>query len=369
LNRSRRGSQALNRRIRRFFRRRVYESGGQVFFSSPWPRQLTLRGFGLTPRFDKKRHGARVFVTPFAWLGSFFSRPSRVSAIVVREPFGRMGNQTIQLVHAVAYAMRWSIDKALLPGNTILTDTTTLSNGLSVSPQVSDVKSVTASRAMNLTLSPGAPREHLVMNTYFSRELDTPFSDTEYAEAFDSIANVAPLAPTARALPERHLVIHLRGGDAFGPHPHMDYAQPPLAFYDLVLEHQAWAQVTIVRADDSHPLEAELVEKIRARSISVKFQSASAEEDAEFLARARSLVSSRGSFVPAIVGRSRHTTALYLFGDERRLRGNLDVYRVTDHTGEFWETCCRRNWHDTPQQRELMRSYPASELLLSHERR
>lgn len=362
-------SRTLSRRVRRFFRVRAYELGGQLFLSSPWPRRLTLRHWGLVPFKDRKRHGARIFSTPLAWLSGVSPRPSQVGAITVREPFGRMGNQTIQLVHAVAFASRWGVRNLYLPGNSILPAPATVLGEIKVSCDPSIIRSVPVSRFLALLFSPGAPAQHLVTNSYFSRELATPLSDKEYVEAFDAVSEVAPLALNSTPLPEDHLVIHLRGGDAFGFHAHVDYAQPPLSFYDLVLDHRTWSRVTVVKADDSHPLEAKIVEKIRRREIPVEFQSASAEQDAEFLGRASSLVSSRGSFIPAIVGRSPHTASLYLFGNERRLRGRLAIFRVTDESGDFWERCCQRNWRDTPEQRQLMESYPASNLRLAEERR
>ena len=312
MKRPQKHSRTLNRRVRRFFRVRAYEFGGQLFLCSPWPRSLTLRHWGLVPFDDGKRHGARIFSTPLPWLLSASPRPSQVSAITVREPFGRMGNQTIQLVHAIAFAARWGVRNLYLPGNTILPSSSKKVRGLTVSCAPSVIRSVPASRLLSLLLSPGAPARHLVTNSYFTRELTTPLSDDEYVEAFDAVADLAPLALNSTALPEDHLVIHLRGGDAFGTHAHVDYAQPPLSFYDLVLDHRKWSHVTVVKADDSHPLEPEIVEKICRREIPVGFQSGSAEQDAEFLARASSLVSSRGSFIPAIVGRS-PTRHRYIF--------------------------------------------------------
>ena len=359
-----------HRRFRRYFRQRLYRSGTQLHMSDWWPRRFSIQALGLSPFPGGKRHGARFFSTPVAWLlGPLVSRP-HPSALLIPEPFGRLGNQTIQLVHAIAMSKRFGVHRILAPNNSLLpAGSTTLPSGGEVDTAPRTAQSVRM-RDLWAKKWKWTPRDtHLVMNTYFSRELERKLSSAEYDQAFAELRAVSPLAANDRPLPASHLVIHLRGGDAFGPQAHPDYAQPPLAFYRLILASRRWRQVTIVRADDSHPFEQDLVRDIRERGLRIQIQSASADEDARFLARARALVSSRGSFIPAIVGRSAHCSELFIFGDEERLRAGIDVHRLVDEKGDYWRSCCQRNWRDSVEQRRLMEEYPEVNLRWETEKR
>lgn len=351
------------RRIRRYFRERIYRSGDRLYLSEWWPRRLSIQPLGLEAFFDGKRHGARLYSTPLVWLTGPLNRRRNPSALVAPEPFGRLGNQTIQLVHAIAMAKRFGVRRIVAPRNSLLpSGNSKLPSGREIEADAAATSPV-GLRDMLLGKWDRLARDtHLVTNTYFSRELVTPLSAVEYDQAFSELRAIAPLAHGAKSISPSHLVIHLRGGDAFGPQAHPDYAQPPLAFYRLIMGSRQWRQVTIVRADASHPLEKTLIREIEESGVPVTIQSGSAEEDAVFLARAQSLASSRGSFVPAIVGRSTHCSELFLFGDEERLRGDMTVHRIVDERGDFWQSCCQRNWRDSVQQRELMRDYEMENL-------
>lgn len=370
VKRQSKGSMRWGRRFRRFFRHRVYRSGNTLYLSEWWPRRFSIQPLGLQPFFDGKRHGARFYSTPLGWLLGPLYLKRHPSVLLAPEPFGRLGNQTIQLVHAIAMAKRFRVQRIVAPMNSLLPpERSVLPSGCQVDANVAATNPVRLRDLFAKKWDWLARDSHIVMNTYFSRELVTTLSPAEYDEAFSELRAVAPLAESAKALPASHLVIHLRGGDAFGPQAHPDYAQPPLAFYRLVLGSRKWRKVTIVRADASHPFERTLIHEIEQSGVPVGIQSGSAEEDAVFLARARSLVSSRGSFVPAIVGRSIHCSDLFVFGDEKRLRGGMTVHRIVDTKGEFWQSCCQRNWRDSVEQRELMRDYEVGNLTLERENR
>jgi hypothetical protein len=288
---------------------------------------------------------------------------TRVDALVVRHPYGRMGNQTIQLVHAISLAERLKTNLILAPGNSITQGPiSTPTPSLKLDTRTESVNAVTLSQLVRLGVHTGAGEVHLVANTYYSNEWAIGPEREDYTRSFEVLRVVSELSSTSKPLPKNHLVIHLRGGDAFGPNAHNDYAQPPLSFYELVIAEKTWNQATIVRADDSHPFEKEVCELLDDKAIPWSVQSGSADEDAEFLSRASTLVASRGSFIPAIVGRSVHTRDLYLFGDETRVRGDLTIHRVTDTNGGYWKSCCERNWTDSKAQRELMGAYSVAHL-------
>lgn len=354
------------RRLRRFIRQRAYVHEGALFIRRRASRRLFHR-LGLHQPFGAKaRHGLRVYTTPLTGLRGLPAALQKIHALVVREPYGRMGNQTIQLVHAYALAKRLKIPSILAPGNQILSSRCSPPAGPEISPSTQMVSAAQLTDFFSRGLAqPG--RIHLVGNPYHLPQLLTPLGRGEISKAFTALGLCASLASSEAPLTARHLVIHVRGGDAFGEHAHKEYAQPPVSFYRLAIRAKKWSRATIVRADDSYPFEAELIRELEQAGIPWEIQSASAEQDAVYLARAKNLVSSRGSFIPAIAGRSIHTQRLWLFGDEPRIRHGVEIFRVTDSEGTYWSSCCQSNWTDSAEQRALMRDYPLEKLSVSTE--
>lgn len=354
------------RRLRRFVRQRAYMHEGALYIRRKAPKQL-LAAWGLREPFGPKlRHGLRLYTTPLTRLRHLSQDPTPPEALVIRQPYGRMGNQTIQLVHAHGIASRLGIRRIVAPGNQTADSPCATTGGLLYDPSPS---LISAARLSDFFLrgltTPG--RLHLVGNPYHLPQLLTPLNRVELSQGFAGVRECAALADSDKPLGARHLVIHVRGGDAFGEHAHKEYAQPPVAFYRLAINARKWTGATIVRADHSYPFEDELTDELERAGIPWAIQSGTADADANYLARAQNLVSSRGSFVPAITGRSRHTRRLWVFGEEPRIRHGIEVYRVTDSEGTYWRSCCQSNWSDSPDQRRMMRDYPAESLTVTKE--
>ena len=354
------------RRLRRFVRQRAYVHEGALYIRRQAPKQL-FAAWGLREPFGAKaRHGLRLYTTPLTRLRRFSKHRTPPGALVIREPYGRMGNQTIQLVHAHGVASRLGINRILAPGNQTLVSRDTTSGRLEWDPSPGLISSARLSDFFLRGLAkPG--RAHLVGNPYHLPQLLTPLSREELSQGFAALRECASLSDSEKPLGPRHLVIHVRGGDAFGVHAHREYAQPPVSFYRLAITARKWTGATIVRADDSYPFENELTDELENAGIPWEIQSGTADEDAKYLARAQNLVSSRGSFIPAITGRSDHTRRLWVFGEEPRIRSGIEVYRVTDSEGTYWSSCCQSNWTDSPDQRRMMRDYPTENLTVTKE--
>ena len=161
------------------------------------------------------------------------------------------------------------------------------------------------------------------------------------------------------------LTVHLRGGDVFGPRKPRAYGQPPLSFYELVLNNDEWEEVTIVHQDLLNPVLPELVRLCEQRGIRPRLVSGSLADDISVLLESFCLVAGRGTFVPAIAGLSRLCRKLYFFEDKCNLvprRSGIEVVRVVDSVGTYRQKLLSRNWEDTPQQRDMMLSYPLSSL-------
>lgn len=175
----------------------------------------------------------------------------------------------------------------------------------------------------------------------------------------------AALSLVAVKAPPRTLTIHIRGGDVFGNRDVRSYGQPPLAYYERVVEHHDPDHVHIVYQDEANPVVRALVALCEARDLSYSLQSGELKDDIQTLMGAHTLVAGRGTFIPAVVGLSPHIKKVYFFEDKFTLqppRGGFEVVRVYDAVGDYRRSVLESNWENTPEQRSLMLTYPASNL-------
>ena len=166
---------------------------------------------------------------------------------------------------------------------------------------------------------------------------------------------------------KKWLTIHLRSGDVFGPRNATGYGQPPLAFYQLVLDSDKWEGVTLVYQDTSNPVVSALDAYCCSRGIKVSKQSGTIREDLSVLLTAKTLVAGRGTFIPGVAGISPHCNKVFFFEDKCNLvprRSGIEFIRVSDKDGTYRESILSNNWNNTPEQRELMLTYPLSSLVM-----
>ena len=314
-------------------------------------------------REHRGTHSPRLY---FSGLAVSFSRVQRPnpSAIHIRRPFGRFGNQVFQILHALALARRWGVQEIIAPGNVVFEreNSPIDLDGVDLYFSPGDI-TWGSSRASRIFPSL-RNRFHLAYNAFFADhpgELEIPLTAVEFDRASEALATTwGKVRP--KKLPDDHLVIHLRAGDVFSRDPNPLYGQPPLSFYEKVLAMKSWAFVSVVREDARHPLEKALSELLEATSAVFDFRSASLVEDIDFLRSATNLVSSRGTFVPAISSLSPDLERVFVFGPEGRFHSRIEVVRILDTTQRYWRAVCDSNWENSEAQRNLMASYPAKHL-------
>jgi hypothetical protein len=196
-----------------------------------------------------------------------------------------------------------------------------------------------------------------------AREL-AAFSPRGWADLFSVLVN----KPVGAQLPDSHLVIHLRGGDVFGPRKPPSYGQPPLAFYQRILDNERWSAVTVVHQDDKNPVLLPLLERCKARKVPVTTHSGTVVDDIAELLRASTLIAGRGTFMPAVVGLSRNVKRVFHFHDKFSINPpvpGVETIRVSDVQGTYVRDVLSDNWENSDYQRELMLTYPQSNLAFS----
>jgi hypothetical protein len=165
---------------------------------------------------------------------------------------------------------------------------------------------------------------------------------------------------------DNSLVLHFRAGDVFGPSPHRSYGQPPLAFYLAAVEREQPSQVWLVFEDRSNPCVDATEAALRARGIEVRLQSGALIDDLRILMGTRRLVAGRGSFADMASHLSRHLERLYLFerGGAGVLRAlGVEIITGKDAEGTFKAQVLTDHWTASADQRDLLLSYPAENLV------
>lgn len=228
-------------------------------------------------------------------------------------------------------------------------------------------------RAMFWMCSTGDPAQSAVTILHKSdllsaRQLPSAALAAVSPGAWEDLFSLLVNKTESPTLPDSHLVIHLRGGDVFGPRKPASYGQPPLAFYETLLAHEAWTGVTVVHEDEKNPVLRPLLESCTARKIPVTTHSGSVVDDIAVLLGASTLVAGRGTFMPAVVGLSRNVRRVFYFHDKFSLHppvAGVEIVRIIDKEGTYVQDVLSNNWENSEYQHNLMLSYPQSNLEFS----
>jgi hypothetical protein len=173
----------------------------------------------------------------------------------------------------------------------------------------------------------------------------------------------------ATAYAKQDLVIHIRSGDIFIT-PHPGYGQPPLAFYQQVVRSKPWNTVRVVFEDRLNPVITPLLDWLPHHCGQVEAVSGNLKDDLEVLLRARAIACGSGTFIRGISALSRNLKKLYYWHNESfNTWGNrkLKVFRVVDGPGTYARAICQGNWRNTPEQQQLMLSYPEEGLSIQRQ--
>jgi hypothetical protein len=146
------------------------------------------------------------------------------------KPVGRLGNQIIQIIHAVAAARRLRLHYiSIVNGGLINVTEPVTHDGITFLPTGAEFPETGAVLAGGF---------------FFRNDLLPLLDDVPRAESYNIVQDIiAPLfmqpLPTAQDVKyDDELTIHLRAGDIFNnPAAAAGYTQPPLSFYTLLIKH------------------------------------------------------------------------------------------------------------------------------------
>ena len=195
--------------------------------------------------------------------------------------------------------------------------------------------------------------------------------DTAPAEEAEIIRDyVRPLlSPRLRTprwdVADDDLVLHFRSGDIFKPQAnHPAYGQPPASYYLSAVAREKPRRVWLVYEDRRNPTVDAVEATLRAHGVTVFAQSTTLEGDMHVLLSARRIVAGIGTFVPAIASLSDRLRQLTSFEPPIEALRELGITQISgsDREGTYRAAILSNNWRNSPEQREIMLSYPPGAL-------
>ena len=159
-----------------------------------------------------------------------------VNILTINKHMGRLGNNMVYIINAIDYCLKNNIYclnfTAPKPGQNhqikILLDKTYIDISKEVSKEVSN----------NVEF----------WGHYFYREFVPFYRRREIVQKY-----IVPLMKiNPQTIDENALVIHLRGGDIFC-REHYAYIQPPLSFYEKIIDSKSWSKIYLMSEDNNNP--------------------------------------------------------------------------------------------------------------------
>lgn len=328
--------------------------GGTIYLRS---NRTLIPPSSTLPDVAKAFPSAKTFIR---WSKYLRVRPIQPEfAAITCTELGMFGNMTRRLATGLTLSLLMRLGHFVVPRQVIF-QTGVFKEGIHKAGQSPSIYFGRAPKASD------NPIEHLIQMELFrgvsvNPDLGEAFSDRAWALLGGLLEQRSE--PTKSG--ETSLTIHVRGGDVFGPRKPRAYGQPPLSFYELILEHREWDEVTIVHQDALNPVLPGLIRLCEAKGITPRLTSGALVDDVVALLEAVNVVAGRGTFVPAVAGLSPFCRRVYYFEDKCSVvppKSGITLVRVADHEGRYRREVLSGNWENSRAQRDLMVSYPITSL-------
>lgn len=276
---------------------------------------------------------------------------------------GRFANLLIQVTNALLVARQWRINHIYIPYNSGACD-------LFPNPRVILCKNYP------ITINVGQPPKGIVIEGRFFYRHDLQISKNEYPglrTLVDEFRDHCELDSTHKEDSLRTLTIHIRSGDIFSESAvHPGYGQPPLAFYQESISHYNPDRVILVYENSLNPVINPLIRYLNSLSVQYKIQSSTnLRGDIEALINARALAVGFGTFARGVICFNSVLETVYTFNGmisraylPQKSERPLSTFAIYDRKGEYIKAIMSNNWFNTPEQRDLMISYPREHMVL-----
>lgn len=93
------------------------------------------------------------------------------------------------------------------------------------------------------------------------------------------------------------LIIHIRSGDIFSGYPHPKYIPPPYKYYSDIIDTNNYKFIQIISEDEKNPV----IKKLLSNYPNIKYKKQSLIQDIKIILNNQNIVSSIGTFIPALL--------------------------------------------------------------------
>ena len=246
--------------------------------------------------------------------------------------FERLGNNIFQLSNAIYFAEIMNVSTIYIENDfCYITKPFTTSKGIRVVP------------------TDEIPKESLVLHrNAFDMYIKNYCPENRvYEFANETLKSIPPVKTT-----EKELYIHIRSGDIFKEKPCPYYGQPPLCFYESIIEKWGFKKVYILTEDTRNPVIGRLIEKYNAKLLITDLP-----QTIGYIVNARNLVLSIGTFLPALLKLVPADPEKRIFRYGNGFSFNMAIWNKFYFTeiGEGYNNnIFSVNWNNTAEQREMM---------------
>ena len=254
--------------------------------------------------------------------------------ICITNWYGRLGNNIIQVKHALLLAIYYKFN-VILPKHPYFNTQYIIINR---DIYKHDIK-VTDKKTEFFCLI-----DEILMSYY------QPIFDINLDKAYTLLKKIFIINLTIiKPLPINDVVIHIRGGDIFSSNPHPGYISPPLSFYTANLN--AFDKIIIISEDTLNPCVNALL-----KYPNITYKKNTLTEDILLLLQSPNVIFSVGTFVTSLLLLSTHIKNVYATNEINNTLDNCSHIKIhkTDLTHYFK---LMGPWKNTKEQRRLLLNY------------
>lgn len=199
--------------------------------------------------------------------------------IKIKSWYGRLGNNITQLVNAIYLGLYLKEDFIYYPHHNLFKNKPIKISDTSYKQQVYEHRFFNRDKVCS---------SFNIDNTLFDKYKEDIKKLLKEAIEFKNINN---------NITENDLVIHIRSGDVYNKTPHPGWIQPPLHFYEKVINSKKWEKIYLICEDTNSPVISPLLNKYN----NIHFKIQPLIEDIKYIIGCKNICFGMGSFIPALL--------------------------------------------------------------------
>lgn len=223
-----------------------------------------------------------------------------INILTITKHMGRLGNNMVYIINAIDYCLKNNIERLYF--------------NEPIPSENHQIKLLLNNCFIDLShnISNNQTKNVDFWGHYFYRELVPFYIRKQLAQKY--IVPIMKIKP--QTIDENALVIHIRGGDIFSRH-HYAYVQPPLSFYEKIINSKKWSKIYLISEDNRNPCFDILKKKYNCiSSLDNKNRHGGNlwgfEEDLSLMIGATNFVASKSSLSPLIIQLSKTIKNVFL---------------------------------------------------------